>query len=94
MMACERIEVMSHNLVTTWIPGTVRPARPGVYQREFPSCALFAEWTGHQWLVAAGTAKAAVRKREVSAQQPDDPDCVRWRGLASPADGVRENGNG
>lgn len=66
-------------VVTPWFPGSVKPARPGVYEREWPHKALYAEWTGYQWLRSTLTAKAAVRQREISAHQ----DGIRWRGLAN-----------
>jgi len=68
--------------LTPWFPGTVKPARPGVYQREFPTFVLFAEWTGRRWLAGRFTARCARVMCVVSNQQPSDPDCTRWRGLA------------
>lgn len=64
--------------VTPWFNGAIKPARPGVYEREFPSRALYAEWTGLQWLLAATSVKKAAREREASRQQ----NTIRWRGLA------------
>lgn len=62
---------------TPWFPGDVKPAHPGVYQRFFPHRAMFAEWTGCQWLLASSSPRAAKRRKLASGQQ----DTVRWRGL-------------
>lgn len=72
---------------TPWFPATVKPAHAGVYEREFPHRVLYAEWTGHQWLIAASTPSKAVRQREVSQQQADEGG-VRWRGRY--ANGMKE----
>lgn len=64
--------------LTPWYRGSIKPTRPGVYQREFPHCALYAEWTGYQWLIAARSPRTATKERLVSMQQ----DSIRWRGLA------------
>lgn len=65
---------------TRWFPGNIKPARPGVYEREWPTFVLFAEWTGYQWLIGHRTVRGATTRRLVSNQQ----DTIRWRGLAHP----------
>jgi hypothetical protein len=74
---------LSQATLTPWFDGSVKPARSGVYQREWPVSVMFAEWTGYQWMRAAYTAAAAKRQTEISFQQPDGGNgTVRWRGLA------------
>jgi len=65
--------------LTPWFSGDVQPVRPGVYLREWPHRALYAEWTGHQWMRSASTVRAATRQREVSMSLWG----IRWRGLAA-----------
>lgn len=64
--------------LTPWFNGQIKPVRPGVYEREFPNRALYAEWTGVQWLCARLSVKGAIKERDVSLQQ----DTIHWRGLA------------
>lgn len=64
--------------LTPWFPGSVKPERPGVYQRRTLFGELrFARWDGHQWLAYRGTPEAAALGTIPSAY-PDLP----WRGLA------------
>ena len=64
--------------LTDWIPGDVKPIRPGVYVREFIDVFAFSMWTGVQWQVGASTASEAAKSRKVSSLQDK-----RWRGLAA-----------
>lgn len=72
---------MNGPILTPWFKGSVKPVRPGVYQRMFPTGVLHATWTGHQWLRARRTAFLARHTKDVSLQQVG-LDCVSWRGLA------------
>jgi hypothetical protein len=64
---------------TPWFAGTVKPARPGVYERRFASGAIrFARWTGREWRVSAETVFTAHTQRLATALQT----APRWRGLA------------
>lgn len=66
--------------LTPWFPGQVKPARPGVYEREYagpPGGPWFSEWTGAQWLSPARTPLVASKQVTRSFTQ----DSVRWRGL-------------
>lgn len=76
----------SEDDVTPWFDGSVKPARPGVYEREMRivrddgtvstwAAAPPAAWDGSKWVRGDGS---------VSAYQPweDDGADFRWRGLA------------
>jgi hypothetical protein len=65
-----------HRPLTPWLPGSVRPAHPGVYQRNYPG-GLYSYWDGRAWCVDAATPEGAAEQDEASAHQ-DAP----WRGLA------------
>jgi hypothetical protein len=66
--------------LTPWFDGSVKPVRPGVYERAFGPDAppRYAEWTGWQWLESRGTVRSAPRSLKVSATQ----SAAGWRGLA------------
>lgn len=66
--------------VTDWFPGSVRPHRPGHYDREFLDsngnwCDQSRErWTGTAWVTC---------NRYVSIYQSNEfGTCFRWRGLS------------
>ena len=66
--------------LTAWLPGTLKPTLPGVYQRRFrynPDAWHYARWDGTRWYEAGDTPMLAM---EVVAQSvwPYLP----WRGLA------------
>lgn len=68
-------------LFTTWFCEDVKPARPGVYQRDYRSGAgvvRYALWTGYNWLVSSATPTQASSATEVSHVR------VPWRGLSEP----------
>jgi hypothetical protein len=73
---------------TPWFPQTVRPARPGVYQREmdyYINGIGYAKWDGRQWFPCCGDPRMAdetAKWREPSGYQDED-EGIRWRGLAS-----------
>jgi len=65
---------------TPWFAGTVKPARPGVYERRFGfgEAIRYATWTGSQWCLSAGSILRARERVGVSGLQ----DAPEWRGLA------------
>lgn len=62
--------------LTRWFGGTVRPARPGVYESMYAG--VFRLFDGSLWHKAALSPRAALGMRISSRQQE------RWRGLAQP----------
>lgn len=66
--------------VTPWFNGTIKPARPGVYERDYGASGApwFAEWTGVQWLSPASTPRRASKQVTAAFTQWGIP----WRGLA------------
>ena len=77
---------MSEKQLTPWFPGTTKPSRVGVYERDFfDGCAFaYSLWDGHRWLTGMTSLSAASRAKEESAYQPHNgyPDFL-WRGLAN-----------
>jgi hypothetical protein len=62
---------------TPWFSNGHKPTRPGVYERRYASGSiLFAEWTGHNWLMRHYWPHTAARERMVSSA------VASWRGLA------------
>lgn len=82
---------MSNEKLTPWFKGDVKPARKGVYQREYGAgCRTdirFSYWDGARWRwpskESAETASDHWRCRPPSAIVN-----LRWRGLASEPKGV------
>ena len=65
--------------LTPWLPGTLAPARAGVYQRNDPA-GLYSCWDGSRWRDDAADAPTAVKQMRSSPWQ-DAP----WRGLTDAA---------
>ena len=64
---------------TPWFPSSVKPARRGVYERDFGTIGIrFAYWTGTYWGGFALLHKHAVHNRRFKTGHPVAP----WRGLA------------
>lgn len=62
---------------TPWFSGDVKPARPGVYEREYLFAGVkFCLWSGREWKRPAETAAVAGTNRRRSFQQE-----LYWRGL-------------
>lgn len=71
--------------VTPWFSGTVKPARPGVYQRtDHDQMRDFACWDGRRWMCGQRTPeKAGTLVMMESLFQPHHGDYrFSWRGLA------------
>jgi hypothetical protein len=63
--------------LTPWFPGSVKPARGGVYEREWGAHTGYALWNG-VWFMSCRTPEIAVYQYVVSSEQRRP-----WRGLAS-----------
>lgn len=62
---------------TGWYSGDQKPARPGVYQREFPTgCILFCRFDGQQWF-RGFLFRGYAEKTKVISEKQSQP----WRGL-------------
>ena len=73
---------MSEQKLTPWLPGEVKPSRPGVYQQ---FCGLGSEigyqyWDGKIWYTWAKTRAGALREYEHGWKSCYQND--KWRGLA------------
>ena len=70
---------MSKSKHTPWFPGSVKPARVGVYQRilDDPSAIYYSLWDGYIWRWSAIDPDTAAKKADISAWL-----CATWRGLA------------
>ena len=63
--------------LTPWFPGTVKPARVGVYEREYgQDDFLYCRWDGKYWHAWALTPKRAEKAYVLSALQN-----LPWRGV-------------
>ena len=69
--------------LTPWFPGDVKPARPGVYQRDFGRERKYAYWTGSAWKLGSATPEGAEACNDYSPVQLNTTVC--WRGLTEPA---------
>lgn len=68
---------------TDWFPGTVKPARPGLYQRMLNVEVVWACFDGVLWYTSSPNKDVAVLNfhvRHASAVQ----NIAQWRGLAEP----------
>jgi hypothetical protein len=62
---------------TPWFPGTVKPMRVGVYEREYGEYDfLYCRWDGKYWYACAMTPKQAEKAPGLSAMQN-----LPWRGV-------------
>jgi hypothetical protein len=66
--------------LTPWFPGTVKPARVGVYERKHAEGVYaWSRWSGKYWIATAWLrAENANARRGKSGYQ-----ALPWRGLAS-----------
>ena len=65
--------------LTPWFPGTVKPVRVGVYERQYSlmrSERLYCHWDGKYWYAWAMTPKQAEKAYTLSALQN-----LPWRGV-------------
>lgn len=65
--------------LTPWFPGCIKPARVGVYERDYGGETVFSRWDGRFWHYGHFRAETAMAERRRS-RSPELP----WRGL--PAD--------
>jgi hypothetical protein len=63
--------------LTQWYPGTIKPAREGVYQKQLPTSIVYSRWWGGKWRALAMLADDAARQTQESAFAGRP-----WRGLA------------
>jgi len=63
---------------TPWFSGDVKPARRGVYERDFAG--WYSKWDGNSWYVGDGRKNVAALERH---QMPGG--CFQWRGLTERA---------
>ena len=68
---------MSALKLTPWFPGSVKPVRPGVYERRTWRTLIYSQWTGGVWMGASESPDEAILADWICAVQSDD-----WRGLA------------
>jgi hypothetical protein len=70
--------------VTPWFPGTVKPARRGVYERDWldggPN--WFSYWNGKKWGSGDNDAEGAAQHENTDVIS--DHQKLPWRGLAQP----------
>ncbi len=66
---------------TPWFAPTVKPARPGLYQREGMQSVLWARRDGGAWFIASGIQSLAMDSTVLSIYKANK-DGMRWRGLA------------
>lgn len=64
--------------LTPWFPGDVKPARKGVYERDFPNGSLYSRWNGRHWIFGYYAVEHAATRVGKSLYQTK-----RWRGLSS-----------
>ena len=63
--------------LTAWYPGTVKPVRNGVYQRDMPNGNIaFAYWNGMRWFSASREPILAIVNMAESLY-----DDLPWRGI-------------
>lgn len=67
--------------LTDWFPGSVKPVRKGVYQREYiygkAKIPTFCYWDGKQWYAGAHTVDGAACNFPLLAPNQS----LRWRGV-------------
>ena len=64
--------------LTPWFPGTVKPVRAGVYERQYFREQLetrYSYWNGEEWLVWGRTPNMAKEESRISGLQN-----LPWRG--------------
>lgn len=69
-------ETKRYILVTPWFDGSVKPARIGIYEREYPNGNYYSYWDGSRW--GMGYATLGIVRQTLWPHIQDLP----WRGLA------------
>jgi hypothetical protein len=75
---------MAKKQMTPWFPGTVPPARDGVYETH--NHMSFARFEGGRWFFQCFTKRSAAAEKRLSPNaKPAErwTDGYKWRGLAS-----------
>ena len=71
--------------LTPWFPGSVKPARKGVYERKDGiNLRCYAKWNGSKWM----SYKWTVLEADVSTYETLWPN-LKWRGLAEKPKAVK-----
>ena len=76
---------MSEPKLTPWFPAHVKPARPGVYKKDFSlitDIREFQYWTGNRWIYGADTPEDTAANLRNSRHYGAHPGPRPWRGLA------------
>jgi hypothetical protein len=63
--------------LTEWYKGDQKPARVGVYERDYGACFVYSRWDGNRWFVYADCIELALQQRLIS-----DSQSLPWRGIA------------
>jgi hypothetical protein len=80
---------VSRRRTTEWLPGNVKPAHVGVYQRDYKSARFsvdrtigvaYCHWDGKRWSLFDATPRGAKLSEGVFSTNQSLP----WRGLAEP----------
>ena len=73
--------------MTPWFPGTVRPARDGVYEL-FGKLKQYAKYANGKWYLSQESVNvASAETRESGVQRYRLSDCWQWRGFTEPQEG-------
>lgn len=67
--------------LTPWYPGTVKPVRKGVYQRQYSFGNPYCYWTGRRWCMCEPNPERAACSTEIISGF----DRLPWRGLTEKA---------
>ena len=68
--------------LTEWFDGSVKPARPGVYQKDIAGVA-YAYWNGNFWGMFTGSSSFYTPRDALKGANSRSIDqTARWRGLA------------
>jgi hypothetical protein len=66
-------------ILTDWFPGSVKPVRKGVYQREYiygkAKLSMYCHWDGKRWLAGGQIVDGAEH------HFPAPNQSLRWRGV-------------
>jgi hypothetical protein len=67
--------------LTEWLPGTVKPALPGVYQKLIHDDVVYAHWNGKFWGMYTGVFHVPEDAMRYAGSRSMD-QISPWRGLA------------
>lgn len=72
---------------TPWFPGSVKPKRPGVYERKYLQEVAFSRWNGREWLCGYFAAREHAIDRAAATRTRSFNQSVPWRGLSQDPQG-------